>query len=57
MLVIAGIGPFLAAGTVAATLGAAAAGGAGGAVIGGAVGAIFGAATPMTRLLRNTERE
>jgi hypothetical protein len=43
MLVIPGIGPFLAAGTLAGTLGAAAAGAAGGAALGGAAGAIFGA--------------
>ncbi len=43
LLVIPGIGPFLAAGTVAATLGAAAVGAAGGAVLGGAVGAVAGA--------------
>ncbi|HSJ28811.1 MAG TPA: hypothetical protein VLB67_11415 [Acidimicrobiia bacterium] len=42
---IPGIGPFLAAGTLIGTLGAAAAGAAGGAVVGGAAGAIFGAAT------------
>src|SRR5690606_3413186 len=42
MLAIPGIGPFLAAGTLASTLGAAAAGAAGGAAIGGAAGAIFG---------------
>lgn len=45
MLLIPGIGPFLAAGTLAGTLGAAAAGAAGGAAVGGAAGAIFGAAT------------
>lgn len=45
MLVVPGIGPFLAAGTLAATLGGAAAGVAGGAVLGGAAGAILGAAT------------
>lgn len=43
LLVIPGIGPFLAAGTVAATLGAAAVGAAGGAVLGGAIGAVAGA--------------
>jgi hypothetical protein len=43
LLVVPGIGPFLAAGTVAATLGAAAVGAAGGAVLGGAVGAVAGA--------------
>ena len=42
MLMIPGIGPFLAAGTLAGTLGATAAGAAGGAAIGGAAGAIFG---------------
>lgn len=42
MLAIPGIGPFLAAGTLASTLGAAAAGAAGGAAIGGAAGAVFG---------------
>ena len=42
MLLIPGIGPFLAAGTLAGTLGATAAGAAGGAAIGGAAGAIFG---------------
>lgn len=42
MLAIPGIGPFLAAGSVAATLSAAAVGAAGGAAIGGAAGAIFG---------------
>lgn len=45
VLMIPGIGPFLAAGTLAGTLAATAAGGAGGAVVGGAAGAIFGAAT------------
>lgn len=44
MLIVPGIGPFLAAGTLATTLGAAAAGAVGGAVVGGATGAIFGAA-------------
>lgn len=43
LLVVPGIGPFLAAGTLAGTLGAAAAGAAGGAAIGGAAGAIFAA--------------
>ncbi|MGF1616500.1 MAG: hypothetical protein ACFCU2_01640 [Acidimicrobiia bacterium] len=43
LLVVPGIGPLLAAGTVAATLGAAAVGAAGGAVLGGAVGAVAGA--------------
>lgn len=43
LLVVPGIGPFLAAGTLAGTLGAAAAGAAGGAAIGGVAGAIFGA--------------
>lgn len=43
LLVVPGIGPFLAAGTVAATLGAAAVGAAGGAVLGGAIGAVVGA--------------
>lgn len=45
MLLVPGIGPFLAAGTLAGTLGATAAGAAGGAAVGGAAGAIFGAAT------------
>lgn len=45
MLLIPGLGPFLAAGTLAGTLGATAAGAAGGAAIGGAAGAIFGAST------------
>lgn len=44
MLLVPGIGPFLAAGTLATTLGATAAGAAGGALVGGAAGAIFGAA-------------
>lgn len=44
LLLVPGIGPFLAAGTLAGTLGATAAGAAGGAVVGGAAGAIFGAA-------------
>lgn len=43
LLVVPGIGPFLAAGTVAAALGATAVGAAGGAVLGGAVGAVAGA--------------
>jgi hypothetical protein len=43
MLAIPGIGPFLAAGTLAATLGAATAGAVGGAAVGGVAGAIFGA--------------
>ena len=43
MLLVPGIGPFLAAGTLAGTLGATAVGAAGGAVVGGAAGAIFGA--------------
>lgn len=42
MLLIPGIGPFLAAGSLAATLAATAVGAAGGAAIGGAAGAIFG---------------
>ena len=45
MLLVPGIGPFLAAGTLLGTLGATAAGAAGGAVIGGVAGTIFGAAT------------
>lgn len=44
LLLVPGIGPFLAAGTIAGTLGATAVGAAGGAVVGGATGAIFGAA-------------
>lgn len=44
LLLVPGFGPFLAAGTLAATLGGAAAGAAGGGVVGGAAGAIFGAA-------------
>lgn len=44
LLFVPGIGPFLAAGTLAGTLGATAVGAAGGAVVGGATGAIFGAA-------------
>lgn len=43
LLVVPGIGPFLAAGTVAATLGATAVGAAGGAVLGGAIGGVVGA--------------
>lgn len=43
MLAIPGVGPFLAAGTVAGTLAATAVGAAGGAVVGGAAGAIVGA--------------
>jgi len=43
LLLVPGIGPFLAAGTLAGTLGATAVGAAGGAVVGGAAGAIFGA--------------
>jgi hypothetical protein len=45
MLLMPGIGPFLAAGTLAGTLAASAAGAAGGAVLGGAAGAIFGPTT------------
>ncbi len=45
LLAVPGIGPFLAAGTLAATLGGAAAGAAGGAALGGAAGAILGATT------------
>jgi hypothetical protein len=45
MLLVPGIGPFLAAGTLAGTLAASAAGAAGGAVLGGAAGAIFGPTT------------
>lgn len=45
MLLIPGVGPFLAAGTLAGTLATTVAGAAGGAAIGGAAGAIFGAAT------------
>jgi hypothetical protein len=41
---VPGIGPFVAAGTLASTLGAAGLGAAGGGVLGGAAGAIFGAA-------------
>lgn len=44
LLVVPGLGPFLAAGTLAATLGTAMVGAAGGGVLGGAAGAIFGAA-------------
>ena len=43
LLLIPGLGPFLAAGTLAGTLGAAAVGAASGGVLGGAAGAIFGA--------------
>jgi hypothetical protein len=43
LLLVPGIGPFLAAGTLAATLGAAGLGAAGGGVVGGVAGAIFGA--------------
>jgi hypothetical protein len=43
LLLVPGIGPFLAAGTLASTLGAAGVGAAGGGVLGGAAGAIFGA--------------
>jgi hypothetical protein len=43
LLLIPGLGPFLAAGTLAGTLGAAAVGATGGGVLGGAAGAIFGA--------------
>lgn len=42
LLLVPGIGPFLAAGTLAGTLGATAAGAVGGAALGGAAGAIFG---------------
>ena len=45
MLLVPGIGPFLAAGTLAGTLAASAAGAAGGAVLGGVAGAIFGPTT------------
>jgi hypothetical protein len=45
LLAMPGIGPFLAAGTLAATLGGAAAGAAGGAALGGVAGAILGATT------------
>lgn len=45
MLLIPGIGPFLAAGTLAGTLAATAAGAAGGAALGGVAGAIMGAST------------
>ena len=44
LLLVPGVGPFLAAGTLAGTLVSAAAGAAGGAVLGGAAGAIVGAA-------------
>lgn len=43
LLLVPGLGPFLAAGTLAGTLGAAAMGAASGGVLGGAAGAIFGA--------------
>ncbi len=43
LLAVPGVGPFLAAGTIAGTLAATAAGAAGGALIGGAAGAIVGA--------------
>lgn len=43
LLLVPGVGPFLAAGTLAGTLGAAAVGAAGGAALGGAAGAIVGA--------------
>jgi hypothetical protein len=43
LLAIPGVGPFLAAGTIAGTLAATAVGAAGGAVVGGAAGAIVGA--------------
>lgn len=49
LALIPGVGPFLAAGTLAGTLAAAAAGAAGGAVLGGAVGAIYGASKSDTR--------
>lgn len=42
MVLVPGIGPFLAAGTLAGTLAATAAGAVGGAALGGAAGAIFG---------------
>ncbi len=42
LVLVPGIGPFLAAGTLAGTLAATAAGAVGGAAIGGAAGAIFG---------------
>ncbi len=45
LLAVPGIGPFLAAGTIAGTLGATAVGAAGGAVVGGATGAVVGATT------------
>ncbi len=45
MLLVPGIGPFLAAGTLAGTLAASAAGAAGGAVVGGVAGAVFGPST------------
>ncbi len=43
LLLVPGVGPFLAAGTLAGTLVTAAAGAAGGAVLGGAAGAVVGA--------------
>jgi len=43
LLLVPGVGPFLAAGTLAGTLVSAAAGAAGGAVLGGAAGAVVGA--------------
>ena len=43
LLLVPGLGPFLAAGTLAGTLGAAALGAASGGLLGGAAGAIFGA--------------
>ena len=43
LVLVPGIGPFLAAGTLAGVLGSAAVGAAGGAALGGAAGAIFGA--------------
>ncbi len=43
LLAVPGVGPFLAAGTIAGTLAATAVGAAGGAVVGGAAGAIVGA--------------
>lgn len=45
LLVVPGVGPFLAAGTIAGVLGATAVGAAGGAVVGGAAGAVVGAST------------
>ena len=52
MLLIPGIGPFLAAGSLAATLAATAVGAAGGAAIGGSAGAIFGDSTDDDDLAR-----